>query len=223
MTDAIQSDQWHVADIRDSAVGALEAHARALDDEQAVIGLDGLAELAIHPILHDGFRQAGLGVHPEIRYPQNAGQRKRSAGVRCDIVLTRSPGQSIMDTGQVGTLFEGAGTPPSETYWLEVKVVAQFAITNGVARANGSYSSLLTGPVLNDLRKLAGDCSLTNCAALLVLFTETADIAEHDVSALAHRGIDKSVPVSMPRMRQFPIRNRIGNCVCTVALLPVQR
>jgi hypothetical protein len=81
----------HLAD----AVAAGLARAEAdLAAEQAVHGLDIRRELDIHPILHAGLRAAGYGVTPEQRFPRDRVHRRRSQGVRCDLVVTPAASRS---------------------------------------------------------------------------------------------------------------------------------
>ncbi|MGQ0627812.1 MAG: hypothetical protein ACT4PL_06890 [Phycisphaerales bacterium] len=90
------------------ALRAAEARART---EQAIRGLDGLAELELHPLLATGLARAGLGVLREQPYPaewrralrrSKRAQARRplpadSQRARCDLVLLPAPGLTLAD------------------------------------------------------------------------------------------------------------------------------
>ena len=121
---------WSHDVIADLLIEAFAAREAALREEQAVYGLDALDETAMHPVVAQGFRAAGLGVLREQPYPTQW-KRKRGEGTplplprdreRCDIVLTQRTGQSLRDSLAVaksiqterdaaaGTLFATLGT-----------------------------------------------------------------------------------------------------------------
>lgn len=97
---------WNLDDILSSLVAALrDEHAR-LTHEQAVHNIDALDEVALHPILAAGLSREGWGVLREQPYPAEwrakPGRRSRalpdeSQRMRCDLVLTAKPGQSLAD------------------------------------------------------------------------------------------------------------------------------
>lgn len=210
---------WDLHHILEIARDALQAEAARLDLEQSHLGIDALDELAIHPLLHQGLRCAGFGVHSEQRYPGDAAKPNRTEGDRCDIVLTHEPAEAIRDPLLSGTLFEGAGVDPGEALWIEVKVVGQFTMTDGAVRANPTYSSQLLQLVPKDIRKLARDPLIAHAAALVVVFTSDEATAQHDLRIWAERAISKSVPCSMPIMRSFAITDHMGNGNCTMAIM----
>ncbi len=177
--------------------------------------------MRLHPILHAGFRAAGFGVFPEQRLPNFRSRPRRSEGERCDIALTPAPAEGLTDPLLETTLFAGRGVDPREALWIEVKAAGQFAVIDGVGRPNSSYTSqLLTGAVA-DVRKLAKEGELSHTAALIVMFNADEAAADHDLRAWAHRCLDKGLPISSPSANRFPITDRIGNTVCTVALTRV--
>ncbi|MBX3386803.1 MAG: hypothetical protein KF768_09545 [Phycisphaeraceae bacterium] len=112
---------------------------------------------------------------------------------------------------------------PEDAFWLEVKAVGQYAYVRGVPGPNRTYASQLTRGVVGDLVKLRSDATLLHTASLLVLFCESLPIAEHDIGLLAHRCLDRDLPVWTPEVRSFPIVDRIGNGVCALALFPLRR
>jgi hypothetical protein len=211
---------WRDRDILNACADGLRAGALAYDDEQSPYGIDALAELAIQEIVRGALREAGYGVHGEVRLPRRATLPRRSEGERCDIVITERPGEPLLDPLDSDTLFSSSGVPMDEALWIEVKAAHQFALVDGVAQASRAYSSqLLTGAV-RDVNKLA-EQGLPFAAILLVLFTVDEDTAAHDIDAWAHRCLDVELPIGAPIRESFAITERIGNRVCTVALTRV--
>lgn len=60
---------WHADEFAQAVAETLSAHARALDDEQAVRGLDALDELAFHPLLAEALGADGRVCLREVPYP----------------------------------------------------------------------------------------------------------------------------------------------------------
>ncbi len=160
---------------------------------------------------------------------------------RCDLVLTPHPHQILADglvserdiesarTARTGTLFESAPDPappstpthaisPEDAYWLEVKVVGQFAYLAGVPGPNSSYASNLVRGSVADLRKLAHDPLITRGGVLIIAFTADQPTAEHDLTILGHRCLDRHAPMRSPVIEGFPLTDRIGNARCTLWL-----
>lgn len=209
---------WSVADLADAIHEGLRSRAAADDLEQAVYGFDALDELGLHPILHQGLRDAGYGVWPERRYPSDGSHRKKSHGKRCDAVLTPDS-KTIREAGIKGTLYDTApAVDLDEVFWLEIKTVAQFE-TEGPFRR---YSAELLQPVAKDVKKLWNDGLINHAGLLLVLFTADELIAEHDIAAWHRRCIERGYPVGLPAVRRLKITDRIGNARCTTALFPVR-
>jgi hypothetical protein len=217
------------------AAAALAARRDALAAEQAVRGIDSLAEIELHPILASGFVAAELGTFSEVPYPGRAESRpNHSQRLRCDLVLTRSPLLPILDPvalleaadAAAGTLFPAppppSGTPPDEAFWLEIKCVGQFATTAGIAGPCRAYATELLSLVPADIPKLARDPVIRNSGLMLILFTDDPRTAEQDLSAMLHRCLDRALPVGAPTIERFPIPDMIGNTACTVALIPVR-
>ena len=209
--------------------------------EQAVRGIDALSEREIHPLLRASLEAAGLGAFAEVPYPGQPGKRPRHAErLKCDVVVTESSGLAVIDPvaelravdAAAGTLFAPAaeemakgarrGVPPEESFWLEVKSVGQYCYTTGVPGPNRTYSGELLGVVPTDVPKLAADATIRHAGLMLVLFTETDAVAEHDLSVLMHRCLDRGLPVSWPVKESFGIPDMIGNRRCTLALVPVR-
>ncbi len=231
---------WCPEALVEACTAALRAEARRLDAEQAVHGLDALDETAFHPILAAGLADAGFGALREQPYPGEPTRRARHAErKRCDLVVLERPGLRLMDETvelrerdrAAGTLFEASAAaermpqgavPPSDAAWLEVKAVGQFTYVEGFAGPNRHYAAELVGGPLADARKLAGERAIRLAGVLIILFTADAATAEHDLHALAHKALDRGLPVGAPILDGFGLIDRIGNARCTVALLPVR-
>ena len=209
---------WSPADLADVIAAALKARAEADDLEQAVYGFDTLDELGLHPLVQGAFRAAGYGVWPEQRYPKAWEQKKRSEGIRCDLVLTPR-GLPLRDPAIKDTIFDQIESADSdEAYWLEIKSVAQFE-TSGPFRR---YSSELLSPVAKDVKKLWSDGVIRHAGLLLILLTQSREVAEHDVLAWHTRCLDRGYPVAAPALRGFGITDRIGNAWCSAAVFGIR-
>jgi hypothetical protein len=205
-------------------------------------GFGALREVAYPAQWKMKVRRGDAGVDDDPRLPL---PRDRE---RCDLVLMERPGLTLADPLRIvkgaeesrraaaGTLFESVvgpavvqGAPPADTvgpgdvYWLELKVVSQFALTAGVLGPNGAYAAQLVGGVTRDAAKLARDPMIDHAGVLLVLFAADEATASHDVNALLHRCLDRGVPIGAPESRVFGITDRMGNTVCCTTLVPVRR
>ena len=230
---------WSATELARIAADAIARRVEELRVEQAVRGVDALAELGLHPILRTGFEEAGFGVHAEQPYPGEPEARPRHAErERCDLVLTESaaarlidPVASLLEADRLdGTLFaacdrspEGGSSSPGDAFWLEVKVIGQNTFTRGVPGPNRTYSAEVLGGPAEDAIKLEWDPHIRHAGVLLVLFTENQETAAHDLTVLMHRLLDRELPVSSPVIEHVPIPDMIGNQVCTVALVPLSK
>lgn len=187
--------------------------------EQAVYGLDSLAELKLHELL-----SAGLGawyeVAREVHYPSSAG-RKLSHRARCDMVLAPA-GRPLRLDSKTPDLFTPANlTPPAEALWLEVKVAWQFR--EGGDRHMG-YGAQWREAIIADLRKMEDDPLITEAALLLVVFNESKEILDKDLDLFETVMAQKEVLAGFRHTRSVPILERIGHRLCSIALWPtVQR
>src|ERR1043165_5661865 len=94
---------WRPDLLTDIAAAALKSHAEALAAEQAVRGLDALAETGFHPILAAGYAAAGFGVFREQPYPGQPMKRPRHMErERCDLALTDRQGGVLGGPGAPG-------------------------------------------------------------------------------------------------------------------------
>ncbi len=209
---------WSVSDIADVLHEGLRHQAQLENIEQAVYGFDVLDELGLHPLLQNIFVQAGYGVWPEERYPDDRDNPKKSHGKRCDLVLThdRLP---LRDPEVRDTLFDDQpAVNPEDALWLEVKTVAQFTRDGPFPR----YSAELLAPVPKDVQKLWNDSLIRHSALLLVLFTAEQAVAEHDLTAWQQRCLDRRYPIATPARRGFAISDRIGNGWCAIGVFGIR-
>ena len=232
--------QWPREEIAAALAEGLREQERDLLAEQAVHGLDALDEVELHPLLAAGIRAGGLGAFPEIPYPTDAdASRKMSERERCDLVLTPAGATGIADSLRTrkdvrqaqDTLFAPLAaqlaapapglTDPAEAFWLEVKTVGQFAYVDGVAGPNRMYASQFN-TCLADVRKLARATALRHTALAIVLFASTAEVAEHDLGAFAHKCLDHDLPLAGLVTERVEIADRIGNTVCVLGLVPLR-
>lgn len=216
--------RWDLAEVASAVERSLIEQRDRIELEQATRGLDAPTELGLHPVIERGLKTHGFGVHREVRYPSDAERkRKRSAGDRCDLVLTPSSQEPLEDPAGANTLFAGSGFPPQEALWIEVKTVRQHALVKGVASENPGYAARLWGPAMMDLEKLAGDPLLGPAASLIVLFAASEDVARHDLDVWADRALDRGHGIETPRIRGFPIVDRLGNAWCAIAVTALRR
>lgn len=211
-------NHWSTADIADAVEAGLRRRAAADDAEQAVYGFDALDELGLHPFVQEACGAAGWGVWPEQRYPGHWHKRKRSEGLRCDLVLTPD-GLPLRDPQVKATLFDAMPATDAESaFWLEVKTVAQFETAGPFRR----YAAELLSPVAADIKKLSGDGVIRHGGLLLVLFTRDEQVAAHDFVAWHRDCLRRGHAVELPSVRGFPITNRIGNGWCGVGVFGVR-
>lgn len=111
----------------EAAAAALAREERRRARERSAYGIDSLCEVEMHPLLREGFKRAGLGVHPEQLYPslvlgeESRRRTRRSERERCDLVLTADRTVRLVDPVEAllaaereaqeaaGTLFASAG------------------------------------------------------------------------------------------------------------------
>jgi hypothetical protein len=209
--------QWSIADIADAVADGLGRHAGALEREQAKCGLDGLEEVALHPILAEALAAADYGVYREQRYPSDRGRRRLAEGQRCDLVLTPA-GRELRAEDTRATLFDDPDAVDLDAaFWLEVKTVAQF-LGEG---PNPGYSSNLLSTVGQDVTKLSRDPEILHAALLILLFVHEKAVADHDLGIWQDRCLERGLPIGAPSRREVEISDRVGNRVCAVALYPV--
>jgi len=210
---------WLLPDIADAVAAGLDSHAAEIDLEQRKSGLDGLDEVSLHPILADACARGGYGVAREQRYPADWKRRRESEGERCDLVLTKD-GRPLRIPDAKATLFDEPGAVDLEDgFWLEVKTVAQYTEEG----PNVHYSSQLLSTVRYDVTKLSKDETILHAGLLIVLFVADPVVAEHDLGIWQDRCLRRGLPIGAPCLREIPITDRLGNCVCSIALYPVSR
>ncbi len=224
---------WRVEEILLAATDGLRREDERLAIEQAARGIDAIDEIYLHPIVKNGLTADGLGAWPEVPYPSAAALPKSDRDrLRCDLVLTEDPelppADPVVDRREEeraeGTLFAGSlaepppATPLADVFWLEIKVTGQYTYANGVPGANRTYASELTRGPIQDARKLAKDPLIEDGGVLVVLFAEDEQTARHDLGVLTTRCIAQDLPLTTPVVECFPIRDKIGNVCCCVAL-----
>jgi hypothetical protein len=209
---------WSLPDIADAVEAGLRREAERLDAEQSVRGLDGGDELDLHPVLAVALAAAGYGVHREPRYPGDRRRRRESEGERCDLVLTPDDRPLTKPQAQA-TLFEDPRAVDLEdAFWLEVKVVHQHTPEG----PNHTYASQLLSTVRQDVTKLSKDPGILHAGLLIVLFVADATVADHDLRVWQDRCLERGLPITAPCCRAFPVRDRLGNACCAVALYGVR-
>ena len=233
-------DRWSGRELVEIAAQTLRDRDLALREEQAVSGLDALDEVGLHPLLGEGFRGRGLGVHPEQVYAGVVQDRAiRRDRERCDLVLAHDPEARLIDpvTELVeidrasGTLFEpvaesmvpeGRVVEAGEAYWLEVKTVSQISYVSGTPGPNSAYATQLVGGPAADIVKLAREPTIEHGGAMMILFAQDMHTIEHDIGQMFHRLLDKDLPISETVWEAFEIEDRAGNGACVVALAGVR-
>lgn len=210
---------WDPDALLGSAVQALREHAKSLDLEQAVYGLDHLDELALHPILAAGFEATPLEVAREVIYPLHRDRPSRSQGIRCDLVLSPQ-GMPLREETEALPLFvEPETTAPEQAYWLEVKAAAQHM----EARVNPGYASLLTGPVGGDVLKLRSDPVIRHAGLLVIRFAASEAHASDQLHRWRRSRAAEKLPWVDVNTEGFALNNRAGNGWCAVTLITVRR
>jgi hypothetical protein len=205
-------------DIANSVARGLRSRARADEAEQVVYGFDAHDELELHPVIRKALAEDGFGAWAEQTYPSEEGGPRRSEGRRCDLVVTPD-GHPVRDTQLKGTLFDTAdAVDPDQAFWLEIKTVAQFEPGGPFRR----YSAEMFTAVVQDVKKLWDDALIRHAGLLLVLFTASRDVADHDLATWHRRCLQRGFPVGAPSVRGFEIINRIGNGWCAAAVFSVR-
>lgn len=230
---------WRTDELAEAAAAGLRGFDRAARIAQEVRGVDALSEVDLHPVLREGLEGAGFGVYPEQPYPTPPSRRAlRRERERCDLVLTPDPSLRVRDVVEELAVLDAAGETlfsvvakeelaaapgigADEAYWLEVKAVGQHCYTEDVPGPNRGYAGELMAAAA-DLVKLSRDPRIVHGGLLLVLFTEDEATSRHDLGVFVHRCLDKDLAIETPTTVRAPIDDRIGNRVCTVALVPVR-
>lgn len=209
-------DFVHIVDVLSRAIERAEA---ALREEQAVYGLDSLAELKLHELIAQAFVGA-YSVAREVHYPSSRGN-KLTHRQRCDMVLCPL-GKPLKPDAKPASLFDPPEqTDPTDALWLEVKCAYQFR--EGGVR-HGGYSSQWRGAVVSDLKKMESDELIRHAGLLLVVFTESLEVFEKDVQLFEDVLVQKEVLAGFRQTRSVRITERMGHRYCSVVLWPtVQR
>jgi hypothetical protein len=228
---------WTAQQIVSMLITGLREAESAFAVEQSPLGLDALSETELHPILAAGIAASGLTALREVPYPgaYRRGPLPRERE-RCDLVVLPEGSAGLLDPlslmraaeVRAATLFAEvteplpAGTAPEDAFWLEVKVVAQYAYVEDVPGPNGAYTSGLTrGPGL-DIAKLAREPMIDAGGVAIVLFGAEAAGIRHDLGAAFSAMLDRDLPVSSPAIEVMEIADRAGNAAVGVCVVPLR-
>lgn len=206
---------WDLSGLADQMQSLLQTAEADLRLEQAVYGLDARDEVAMQGLLADGLRKF-YEVAREVHYPSSSG-KKLSHRQRCDLVLTPRGRPLKLDVAPP-TLFDPVDLAlPEEGLWLEVKAAYQFR--EGGVR-HGGYGAQWRAAVIDDLKKMEADAMIRHAALVLLVFNESAEILEKDLELFESVLVEKEVLAGFRQVRSVEISDRIGHCLCTVALWP---
>jgi hypothetical protein len=231
---------WTAEDIAERLAAGLRAAEWMLSLEQAPLGLDSLDETALHPVLAAGFEDSPWAVVREQAYPGTFRAmplpRDRE---RCDLVVLPEGKTRVLDPLEVvrdvmareATLFAGVdecgklstdAARPEDAFWLEVKVVAQYAYVDSVPGPNRAYGSQLTrGPIV-DVRKLSREAMVEAGGVGVVLFSADPAGVKHDFGIMVSKMLDRDLPISSPAMEIVEIGDRAGNVCAGVCVVPLR-
>jgi len=225
--------------ILDATLTSLANHADLLDIEQAVGGLDSLAELQLHQLVERGLKKSGFGVHREAFYPSDGdAYTNKNHRQRCDFALTLNPDLKLHDPVHEmqqlamaqSTLFAdipqsaldlSSSSPPEDAWWIEVKSCSQHAYRDGIPSPNPSYTHELVTGLQADVCKLSADPQIWHGCVLVVVFTESEDIAKHDLNQAARVCLDQALPIRSPTIGCRSITDRAGNGCVAVGIFPI--
>lgn len=216
-----------------AAVHAVRNAIAQSEIEQAAHGADARSEQEFHDFLAESFRESGFGTFSEQPFPGDIGFHLReSARERCDFALTmdrralRDPQRDLLEQlEQRSTLFADAnlnetGADPEEAVWVEVKVIRRFVAGRHAPGPNRAYGAEMSRAV-RDLHKLHKDTRIRRAALLLILFTESAEIANRDIRDAVVLAMTEGLFPKEPRVESMSIPDRIGNGIASVVLMPI--
>lgn len=219
--------------ILNSAVDAVRNAISQSEIEQAAHGADARSEQDFHNFLAAAFCASGIGTYPEQPFPGEVGFHLReSARERCDFALTmdgqplRDPQQELLQRLEAkSTLFSSvnlgdSGADPEDAVWIEVKVIRRFVAGRHAPGPNRAYGTEMARAV-RDLHKLHKDTCIRRAALLLILFSESDDIATRDIRDTVRLAIKEGLFPKEPRFESLAIPDRIGNAFAHVILLPI--
>ncbi len=205
--------------------------------EQSPLGLDALAETELHPILASGVEAAGLTALREVPYPGAFTRRPLARErERCDLVILPEGSSRLLDPLELlraaearqASLFAEVAEPlpdgaaPEDAFWLEIKVVAQYAYVEDVPGPNGAYTSQLTRGPAFDIAKLAREPMVGAGGVGIVLFGAERDGVRHDLGVMFSAMLDRDLPISSPAIEIMDIADRAGNASVGVCVVPLR-
>lgn len=106
---------------------------------------------------------------------------------------------------------------PADAAWIEVKVLKQF-LKSG---PNPGWQRAFLQPPTVDIARLAGDPDLGLRGLVLLLFTQSSLVAEHDLGIWRQHVVTAGLPLGSALLHHLPIVDRRGNATCTLAWITV--
>ncbi len=225
-------------EILDASIQALTMHSGLLDQEHAVRGIDALSELQLHAVIGDALLEEGFGVFREAHYPSDGdAYTKQTHRNRCDLVLTPNPHLQLIDPAHrlkelaiaQETLFAGLvevdpdpekACAPDNACWIEIKSCAQHAYRDGIPSPNPRYGHELVTGLQTDLCKLSADEQIWHGCSMIILFTESEEIARNDLLQATQICIEQGFPTRTPLIETGSITDRAGNGCVAIGLFP---
>jgi hypothetical protein len=210
---------WDFSTVTDRLHDAIASAEADLRLEQAVYGLDRMAERQIQALLAERL-STSYCVAREVHYPSSRGN-KLSHRARCDLVLSPRGLPLRLDSAPPSLFDPASMCEPAQALWLEVKVAYQFR--EGGARHTG-YGPQWRQKVVDDLRKMEAEEQIHEAGLVLVVFNESQAVLDKDLQLFEDVLVRKEVLAGFRHVRSVPITERIGHNLCTVAVWPtVQR
>jgi hypothetical protein len=112
------------------------------------------------------------------------------------------------------------GAEPEDAVWIELKVIRRFIAGRNAPGPNQAYGAEMSRAI-RDLHKLHKDSRIHRAALLLILFTESPEIANRDVRDAVILAMKEGLFPKEPRWESLPIPDRIGNANVHIVLLPI--
>jgi hypothetical protein len=197
---------WDFVNLVDALAGHLADAEKALQDEQAVYGLDSLDELQLHERLAGGL-VGKYAVAREVHYPSTFG-KKLTHRKRCDLVLAPLGRPLRLDTRPPDLFDPPQMTEPAEALWLEIKCAYQY---REGGRRHGGYGAQWRNGVVRDLEKMESEEGIHHAALAMVVFTSSREIFDKDVEQLEDVLAIKGVLAGFRQARSVPIWERMGH------------
>jgi len=210
---------WDFSTLADQLASAVAREEDDLRLEQAVYGLDALAERALQHVLARRL-SADYEVAREVHYP-SSGSVKLSHRARCDVVLSPKGSPLKLESSAPSLFDPQSSCLPEKALWIEVKVAYQFR--EGSVRHSG-YGQQWRQAVVSDLAKMEADPAIHYGGLALLVFNESKEILQKDLELFEDVLMQKEVLAGFRHVRSVEILDRIGHRFCSVAVWPpIQR